>query len=263
VGVSSVSQAPAWLCCGVELTARLRNGWPKTANGTTLGGLGTGFQILEEVRPAGYAGESRLQCGARRSPALESDEGPVARLRSLPAADPAADPRGCSRTEPTGQGLIRALSMAPLAPERGDLSGVSRAQQREDQPVRESRTQSSRQGRLVANLRRSSRGGRRSEGNEHAGRSMKRTLPRRNDKPVRDRAVRARLTCAKAEVRGQDPGAPRNRTGVWEVACMQGWFFNWGGPPAPAMRSIVAVARLGIRRNGRNPSQCGGSRSGT
>ena len=30
-----------------------------------------------------------------------------------------------------------------------------------------------------------------------------------------------------------DSGAPRNRSGVEETACREGWSVNWGDPPAP------------------------------
>ncbi len=52
-------------------------------------------------------------------------------------------------------------------------------------------------------------------------------------KPVRDRAGRARLGEAKAAVRAVDSGAARNRSGVEESACSAGRSVNWGDPPAP------------------------------
>lgn len=51
--------------------------------------------------------------------------------------------------------------------------------------------------------------------------------------PVRGRAGRAWVFLAKAAVRGVGSGAPRNRSGVVEMACSEGWSVNWGGPPAP------------------------------
>ena len=50
---------------------------------------------------------------------------------------------------------------------------------------------------------------------------------------VRDRAGRASGSQAKAAVRAVDSGAARNRSGVREAACREGWSVNWGGPPAP------------------------------
>jgi len=55
------------------------------------------------------------------------------------------------------------------------------------------------------------------------------------NRPVRDRAGRAGVCTAKAAVRAVDSGAARNRSGVEEMACSEGWSVNWGGPPAPAV----------------------------
>jgi hypothetical protein len=52
-------------------------------------------------------------------------------------------------------------------------------------------------------------------------------------KPVRDRAGRARKGEAKAAFRAVDSGAARNRSGVEEMACSEGRLVNWGDPPAP------------------------------
>jgi len=53
------------------------------------------------------------------------------------------------------------------------------------------------------------------------------------NQPVRDRVGRASGSQAKAAVRAVDSGAARNRSGVREAACREGWSVNWGGPPAP------------------------------
>jgi hypothetical protein len=52
-------------------------------------------------------------------------------------------------------------------------------------------------------------------------------------KPVRDRAGRARKDVVKAVVRARVSGAARNRSGVEEMACSEGRAVNWGDPPAP------------------------------
>ena len=52
-------------------------------------------------------------------------------------------------------------------------------------------------------------------------------------RPVRDEMGRARSNRVKAAVRGVDSGSPRNLSGVWEMACREGWSVNWGEPPAP------------------------------
>ena len=49
------------------------------------------------------------------------------------------------------------------------------------------------------------------------------------------RAGRAWEVRAKAAVRAWDSGAARNRSGVEETACSEGWSVNWGEPPVPGV----------------------------
>src|SRR5215472_5496144 len=51
--------------------------------------------------------------------------------------------------------------------------------------------------------------------------------------PVRVEVGRARCSWAKTAVRGLDPGAPRNPSGVAELACSEGRSGAWGGPNVP------------------------------
>ena len=51
--------------------------------------------------------------------------------------------------------------------------------------------------------------------------------------PVRERVSRAGWALAKAVVRGCDPGAPWNHSGVSGVACSESWSVTWGDPPVP------------------------------
>jgi hypothetical protein len=53
---------------------------------------------------------------------------------------------------------------------------------------------------------------------------------------------------AKAAARAMDSGAARDRIGVGEMACWEGWPVNWGGPPEPAASPIAAEAWPGIRQ---------------
>ena len=54
---------------------------------------------------------------------------------------------------------------------------------------------------------------------------------------VRDGAGRAWGNWATAAVGAWDSGAARNRPGVEEMACSEGWSVNWGEPPAPGVES--------------------------
>jgi hypothetical protein len=45
--------------------------------------------------------------------------------------------------------------------------------------------------------------------------------------PVRDGAGRAWGNWSKTAVRASDSGAARNRRGVEEMACSEGWSVNW------------------------------------
>jgi hypothetical protein len=124
---------------------------------------------------------------------------------------------------------------------------------RVERPAGESPVRASRQRSPVVNLRRPAKSAASKRGEANLQAVVRANPAASKELPVRERAGRARMPWAKAEVQAEDSGAAWNRSGVRGSACKEGRSINWGGPPAPGRRVDRGGSSPGYKPRGESP----------